>query len=776
MGDQGPCGPCSEIHYDLLDTGRFVPHLVNADDPTLIEIWNLVFIQFNREPSGQLQLLPSKHVDTGMGFERLVCVLQSTFSNYDTDVFLPLFKEIQRVTGAGPYTGRLGAQDTDGKDMAYRVIADHLRTLTMAISDGGIPSNDGRGYVLRRILRRALRYARSAFQVPLGTFLSSLVDVVVKEMGTIFPELHQHALTVKTILDEEELMFAKTLDRGLKLFEVIRLKSNKIISGHDAFKLYDTFGFPVDLTKLMAEEVGMCIDETAFEQEQAKAKELSRRRKTMDRAQFDLRLDVHAISSAEKKGIAKSNDSFKYTNTSISAKVVGLFKEGHWVEECEGKEDVVLGILLDRTPFYAESGGQEADEGTIVLQNDAENSKTVFEVENVQSFAGYVLHCGTLCKGKYQLGDVVTCSIDTERRTSLTSNHTATHVLNFALNKVLGNPHSVSIDQKGSLVSTQKLRFDFNYKQALNVDQLSMIESECNNIINKALFIHEKNVPLTAAKSINALRAVFGEVYPDPVRVVSVGIPIDTLLADPTHKGWYDFSIELCGGTHLINTKEMNQFVLLEETAIAKGVRRIFACTKGEAEDALALAKMMSLKVDQAAKCSEQELGQTVRDLSKEVDTLNLPAVAKVHLRQRLNELKKVFTDWDKSMKAKATQLAIQEIQLYFETTPEASFLVKKLDHANPKVINATINAVRELPDKAVLLVAVDEESVTYQAFVGPQLTPKLSALDWIRVVADHVDGKMGGKENNAQGVGKKVEQVNKAVDLADDFAKLKLA
>ncbi|KAJ1569381.1 Alanine--tRNA ligase [Nowakowskiella sp. JEL0078] len=316
MGEQGPCGPCSEIHFDRIG-GRNAAHLVNMDDPNVLEIWNLVFMQYNRESDRSLRTLPNKHIDTGMGLERVTSVLQNKLSNYDTDVFTPLFDVIQEKSGARPYTGKVGAEDVDGIDTAYRVVADHLRTLTFAISDGGVPSNEGRGYVLRRILRRGARYARRKLGVQIGNFFSSLVDTLVAHMGEAFPEITKRVDVLKEILDEEEQSFSKTLDRGEKMFDTFLTKAkqsgNSVLRGADVWRLYDTYGFPDDLTRLMAEEHGLTIDETEFTSEQEKAKyrsKSSRKSRTGEK----IALDVHALGEIEQSlKLAKTDDSFKYS-------------------------------------------------------------------------------------------------------------------------------------------------------------------------------------------------------------------------------------------------------------------------------------------------------------------------------------------------------------------------------------------------------------------------------------------------------------------------------
>ncbi|ORZ29574.1 tRNA synthetases class II (A)-domain-containing protein, partial [Catenaria anguillulae PL171] len=757
MGDQGPCGPCSEIHYDLLNTGRFVPTLVNADDPTLIEIWNLVFIQFNREPDGSLRRLPTKHVDTGMGFERLVCALQGKLSNYDTDVFTPIFARIQQVTGARPYAGKLGTEDTDGIDMAYRVVADHVRTLTIAIADGGMPSNDGRGYVLRRILRRGVRYARSAFGRPADTPLfSSLVDAVVESLGDAFPEVKANAETVKQILDEEEVAFAKTLDRGLRLFESIAARSahQKRISGADAWKLYDTFGFPIDLTRLIAEEKGLQVDDAGFEAEQAKAKELSRRRKETEGEQV-IRLDVHAIKAAEAAGVAKTDDSFKYNTATLDgAKVIAVYKNGEWI--LDGKhvaisEGEAAGVLLDRTSFYAESGGQEADKGSLAIDGELE-----FAVENVHVYAGYVLHTGLLKYGALKVGQSVTASIDTLRRWPLRNNHTATHVLNHALRSVLGE----GVDQKGSLVAPTKLRFDFSAKAPLAHKDLVNIEAKTADTIKRALPVFAKEVPLAHAKAINGLRAVFGEVYPDPVRVVSIGVSVEDLVSDPNNAKWPEYSIELCGGTHAGTSLELGSFAVMEESAIAKGVRRIVAVTGPQAIAAHDEAASFVQELNKLSGLSGFALGEAVKEAAKEVDLRVMPAAAKMHAREVVGAHKKRFDDWNKAQKAAKATAAVEEVKAYFagDEANNKPYLVRVLDvGGNNKAVQLAIAAVKATggEGKAALFITVAEGAkVSYAAYVDKSLHGKVTATQWAEVVAKAVDGKMGGKEEMAQGAG----------------------
>ena len=426
MGETGPCGPCSEIHYDRIG-GRNAAALVNMDDPNVIEIWNLVFIQFNRENDGLLVPLPKKHVDTGMGFERIVSVIQNKTSNYDTDIFEPLFKAIQENTGAPNYTGKLGDDDTNGIDMAYRVVADHVRTLTIALSDGGRPDNVGRGYVLRRILRRAVRYIEKLGGKP-GAF-GSLVPVVVQTLGDFFPELNKDPQLVMDIINEEELQFLKTLSRGKRLLKtaIEKLEGSKILPGDIAWKLYDTYGFPIDLTRLMVEEHGLCVDMEGFEKAKAQAQLISQAK--ISQLDTKVELDVHAISELrDQLKIPVTNDLPKYNYNSLTdkkdsvyrfescqGKVLAIRKEKSFVQEVSDTD--LIGIILDSTNFYAEAGGQEHDTGYMIKENDDNNVEIEFKVVQVKSFGGYVVHIGYLMQessgqSKLLVNDVLRLEID----------------------------------------------------------------------------------------------------------------------------------------------------------------------------------------------------------------------------------------------------------------------------------------------------------------------------------------------------------------------------
>ncbi|KAJ3215480.1 Alanine--tRNA ligase [Dinochytrium kinnereticum] len=747
MGDQGPCGPCSEIHFDRIGN-RDASHLVNLDDPDVVEIWNLVFMQFNREPDRSLRPLPNKHIDTGMGLERVTSALQDKRSNYDTDVFTPIFDRIREITGARPYEGKLGAEDVDGVDTAYRVIADHVRTLTFAISDGGVPSNEGRGYVLRRILRRGARFARKKLNVTIGSFFSSLVDTVIAEMGEAFPEITKRVGDLKEILDEEERSFAKTLDRGEKLFEAYVAKAREsnvtVLGGADVWRLYDTYGFPVDLTRLMAEEIGFTVDEEAFLNEQVKAKNVSRAGKS-EKEGGGVTLDIHALGEIEKNAsIPKTNDSAKYKPGTINSSIKAIFKKGAFSDSCS-TTDGSVGLILDATNFYAEQGGQTYDVGSLTIDGKAE-----FEVEDVQVYGGYVLHVGYLKYGSLGVGESVLASYDEVRRRPIMNNHTGTHILNFALQKVLGN----GVDQKGSLVSPEKLRFDFSQKSGPTVEQVQEIEAICLGMIKDNRQVYAKEVSLETAKSIYGLRAVFGEVYPDPVRVISVGFDIEEIMKDPKNEQWATTSIEFCGGTHVNKTGEIRNFAILEESSIAKGIRRVIAVTGDEAH--------------------------------KEIDEIIVPFVEKAAFRKAFQDLKKVFDDADKARKAKEVKEATDEVKAIFEANADLQFVVKELNVGGNmkspvtfyyKALSTAITHIKGL-GKSALLISVDSDGqkILYHTVVGKEHIAKgLKANEWANVVANAIGGKSGGKEDSAQGAGADNGKKDEILKLALDFVKMKI-
>ena len=769
MGDQGPCGPCSEIHYDRIG-GRNAAHLVNQDDPNVLEIWNNVFIQYNREPDGSLKSLPNKHIDTGLGFERLVSILQDKMSNYDTDVFTPLFERIQEVTGVREYRGKFGDDDPDGIDTAYRVVADHVRLLTFAISDGGVPDAVGRGYVVRRVLRRGVRYARKYFNVEIGDFFAQLIPTLVAQMGDMFPEIRHKQSDVKDILNEEELSFAKTLDRGENMFEKYAQKckqqDSKDLSGADVWRLYDTYGFPVDLTRLMAEERGLSIDDQEVEKAQEKAKEASKGEK---KAAADLvKLNVHDINALEKMSdVPKTNDEPKFQRDNINATIKAIY---HGVKFLQSTEEIPegdqFGLVLDRTNFYAEQGGQEYDTGRIVIDGEAE-----IDVQNVQVYAGYVMHTGYMSYGNFKIGDEVLCDYDELRRQPIRNNHTGTHILNFALREVLGD----EVNQKGSLVAPEKLRFDFSHKAACSDAELKKIEELSTSYIRQNTEVYAIDVPLATARKIEGVRAVFGETYPDPVRVVSIGVPVEELLEDVDRSDWRSVSIEFCGGTHVKNTSEIKDMVVLEENGIAKGIRRIVAVTGALAHEVQRVAEEWDKRVSQLEPMqygSEKEA--KTKECQHELGKVEMSTIAKSKLRERIAKVVKENLDHQKSAQKVENKQVLDAVMEHFEKNKENSTLVLSVPvSAGSKAVQEAIKTIStKQNDKTLYLLGKSEDGrVLHGCYVSAYAQSKgADAAKWSSEVAGLVGGKAGGKGGTSLGQGTNPDKVDDAVEIARKY------
>ncbi|XP_074557146.1 alanine--tRNA ligase-like isoform X2 [Curcuma longa] len=770
MGDTGPCGPCTEIHFDRLGN-RDAAALVNNDDPTCIEIWNLVFIQFNREGDGSLRPLPAKHVDTGLGFERLTSVLQNKLSNYDTDVFLPIFDAIQQVTGAQSYSGKIGSDDMDKVDMAYRVVADHIRTLSIAIADGCRPGNEGREYVLRRILRRAVRYGREVLKAQEG-FFSGLVGTVVKVMGDVFPELKQYQSKIQEIIAEEEASFGRTLVKGIEKFKkAAQDVQGTTLSGQEAFILWDTYGFPIDLTQLMAEERGLTVDGEGFNiaMEEARQKARSARSKVVGES---IVMDADATSELHKKGVATTDDSYKFIwNQEHESVVKAMYTGSEFIETAPDGADI--GIVLESTSFYAEQGGQIYDTGSI------EGSFGSFIVNNVQVYGGFVLHIGSVNGGKgLYVGDKVTCKVDYDRRSLIAPNHTCTHMLNFALREVLGD----HVDQKGSIVLPEKLRFDFSHGKPVHPEDLRKIESIVNEQIKDELDVYASEVTLPAAKRINGLRAVFGEIYPDPVRVVSIGRKVEDLLQDPDNKEWLSISTELCGGTHISNTREAKAFALLSEEGIAKGVRRITAVTTECAFKALELASSISAEISEASKSEGSLLEKKVAALKNKIDAAAIPAALKADLRTKISQLEDGIRKLKKKIAEENVQKAVKAAIDVAKTAASEgkTFCITQVDVGlDTAAVREAVLKVLEQQGLPIMVFSTDETLNKAVVYAGvPNSSPKNGqiVLEWLNEVMKPLKGKGGGGKNGiAQGQGSDASCLSEAMDIAAKFASLKL-
>eukprot|EP00934_Nitzschia_sp_Nitz4_P001139 Nitzschia sp. Nitz4//scaffold180_size44305//6788//9765//NITZ4_007233-RA/size44305-snap-gene-0.58-mRNA-1//1//CDS//3329539449//1139//frame0 len=784
MGATGPCGPCTEIHYDRIG-GRDASKLVNADLPDVIEIWNVVFIQYNREADASLRLLPAQHVDTGMGFERLTSILQGVDSNYDTDIFMPLFEEIQKVTGAAPYAGKVGAEDVGFVDMAYRVIADHIRTLSFAIADGAVPSNDGRGYVLRRVLRRAVRYGRQNLGAELG-FFSKLVPKLVEVMGDVFPEIREKQDYVTAIVMDEEESFSRTLDKGLEKFKELAQKvgDDKVFSGTDAHFLYTTMGFPIDLTELMAEEMGLKIDKEGFEAKMKEEQELSAAAhlaKMSGGTGKDMRMVAEQTAHLVSKGVPGTADDEKYTwdKELTGCSVKALFIGRGETEDKIGFVDTIspesstVGVVLDQTSFYAESGGQTYDIGTLKTDSCTVN------IQNVQVYGQFVLHVGEVVEGSLSVGDSITCCVDYKRRRPIASNHTMTHILNYALRDVLitraGKEEgkvTVDIDQKGSFQDELKSRFDFSWNGQLTPAQLADVEKICRDCIASGIPVQSYVAPLAEAEKIISLRAVFGEKYPDPVRVVAVSPnSVPEILGNPQDTQWNDFSVEFCGGTHLSNTSEAEAFSLLSEEGIAKGIRRILFVTKDDAKKAIAAAEGFGTKLEAAKALEGDELEASTKVLSVELESLVMSAVKKIEFREELAVLTKKVIAFKKQRLAGMTDEIKAKAIAAGEAT-EGNKVVFRFDFGiDGKLAKNVATAFgKKIKDKAIMLVSADTDS---DRFLVMAMAPKGVDVDckaWVAAATEGTGGKGGGKKDSAQSTVPGISSVEGVMEKAKQF------
>ncbi|MEM7628232.1 MAG: alanine--tRNA ligase [Planctomycetota bacterium] len=785
MGETGPCGPCSELHYDGRDdadrarvSGR---SLVNADDPMVIELWNLVFIQYERIAGGKLRALPARHVDTGMGLERLVRVLNGKTSNYDTDLFEPIFEAIHTLCGGEAYRGRVGADDTDGRDEAYRVIADHIRTLCFAIADGAAPSNEGRGYVLRRILRRAVRYGRQKLNAPDG-FFARLVPTVVTLMGEAFGELRAQQGKIVEIIADEETSFGKTLEKGIRLFEQAAGEADgKVVPGAEAFKLYDTYGFPLDLTQLMARERGLEVDVAGYEaamsaqRERAKA---SGRKGTDDR----LAMGPEELDRLAKMKVRPTDDSHKFHAREIRATVRAIWGGKNFDEHADSTtaSTRAVSLILDKTSFYAEMGGQVADTGRIQVTRERSTSARdaahggEFRVEHVRSFGDYVAHEGRITRGELRVGDDVILHVDGQRRRGISAHHTATHLLNHRLRDAIGD----GADQKGSLVAPDRLRFDFAHNGPVDPAKLEAAEAAIRGDIERDLTVHTDLASLRVAQGIAGLRAVFGETYPDPVRVVSIGAPVGTLMGDPDNDDWRAHAIEFCGGTHAQRTGEIGAFALVQEEGIAKGVRRITAVAGVPAQAAIAAADGLEARIDEVQKLADAALRDQVQEIGAQLDELTLPAARRHALRARLDALGERLRQAEKAGAAERAKVAQQQAQQIASSAAASLDGVIVADIGlgeDRKALEAAMGTLTSTcPTAAVMLLSTGAGSkrVAVAAAVPKALVDRgLRAGDWIKHTTGVLGGKGGGRPESAQGSGPDASKLRDAIKAARTFA-----
>jgi alanyl-tRNA synthetase len=612
-----------------------------------------------------------------------------------------------------------------------------------------------------------------------GGFFSQLVPVVVERFGEAFPELRKDPARVQRIIAEEEESFGKTLDRGIKLFEQVAGEATaKTIAGSDAFKLYDTFGFPIDLTVLMAEERGLKVDMAGYEAEAAKAAELSRSGGSKQEGAKALILAGDQVARLKHLEVDPTDDSHKFELRDVSATIRAIWNGTDFDEEARtevAQSARTIGIVTDRTSFYSQMGGQEADTGRIEVLSENrtagyERVPGVFVVESTQSFGGYVLHIGKVESGELRVGDTVQMEVDKLRRNQIAGNHTATHLTNLMLRQVLG----VSVDQRGSLVAPDRMRFDFSHGQPVNASELEMIERGVQERIRQNLAVEAKAGPLHVAKGINGLRAVFGETYPDPVRVVSIGRRVDALLDTPGNEDWINYSVEFCGGTHVQSTAMIGDFALISEEAVAKGVRRIVALTGDAASAALQTAKDVEQRIRATEFLPDTDLPKLVASLATELEQAVMPSPRKVQMRAAIAKLQERVKSASKQMAGAVRDQAVSQARSLADSaiTSNDVVVVGTVEAADDRqALQAAVKTVRDkLPRAAVMLMSVDEAGgkVAIMCAVPEALIAKgLKAGDWLRDAAAVVGGKGGGKPDAAQGGGTDVSKVNDAIKAA---------
>ncbi len=710
MGNTGPCGPCTEIFYDHgTEIAGGPPGTPDEDGDRYIEIWNLVFTQFDRSEDGTLTPLPKPSVDTGMGLERIAAVMQDVHVNYEIDLFQHIIKAISGMT--------------DKKDldrMHLQVVADHIRSCAFIIADGVVPSNEGRGYVLRRIIRRAVRHGHHlGFTEP---FFYRLVDVLDQEMGDAYPELRRSRANVEKVLKREEQRFAETLEQGLKVFEeIVAGMSGTVIPGEQVFKLYDTYGFPIDLTADIARERQLSLDTNGFDS--AMAQQRSRARAA---SQFDMKQVGGELPEVPVDRLDSILSFSGYQTTTETDTISALYNNGEEVEVLHAGDSGV--VILACTPFYAESGGQVGDTGLLKGANGQ------FDVLNTQKQGKAHCHIGTLKEGELRKGEEVRAEVNSERRQQIVLNHSATHLMHAALRQVLGE----HVQQKGSLVDPDRLRFDFSHADAVSADEIRQIEDLVNQQIRANHEITTQVMPMQQAIEAGAM-ALFGEKYEEDVRVLGMGV----------------FSIELCGGTHAGRTGDIGIFKLISEAGVAAGVRRIEALT-----GAHALSRIVQ---------DEALLDQAANMLKASRDTLQ------EKLEQVLARNKLLEKDLQ-SLKSKMSSQSGSDLADSAKTIGNAKILAAVLEDADVKTLRETVDQLKnKLGESAIVLGSIEENKVRLVAGVTPGLTDRIKAGDLVNHVATQVGGKGGGRPDMAQAGGSQPENLPAALDSVYDWATAKI-
>jgi len=703
MGDTGPCGPCTEIFYDHgEDIPGGPPGTPEEDGDRYIEIWNLVFMQYNRSSDGELHNLPAPSVDTGMGLERLAAIMQGVHNNYDIDLFQHLIKAAAEATGT-----------SDLQSKSLRVIADHIRSCAFLITDGVMPSNEGRGYVLRRIIRRAARHGHKLGMT--DPFFYKLVEPLQDEMGAAYPELVAASENVIRVLKLEEERFAETLDQGMRILEAdIHNMEGKTISGETAFRLYDTYGFPIDLTADIARERKLTVDHAGFEVAMDQQRERAR-----TASQFGV--DYNQAIEVDEDTVFSG-----YEKVEQNSKILQLLVEGDQVDQIGIDQRAV--VVLDETPFYAESGGQVGDTGKLITDN------AVFLVEDTQKQGKAFLHIGIMDSGSLSKGDSVHAEINNTLREAIKRNHSATHLMHAALRNVLGD----HVQQKGSLVTAERTRFDFSHFEPVSREQIYAIERQVNDEIMRNTETRDVEMPLEQAKKAGAM-ALFGEKYDDVVRVVSMG----------------DYSTELCGGVHVQRSGDIGFFKIVAETGIAAGVRRIEAVT---GTGAVSWAEQRESQIDNIAdtlKSSRDEVEGKVRQLV-----------------ERLREQEKTLLQ----LKSKMASQTGTDLSATAEEVNGVNVLAAKLDGADSKALRDTMDQLKnKLGSAAIVLISEDDGKVRVVAGVTKDKTSVIRAGDLVNIAAAEVGGKGGGRPDMAQAGGSQPENIDKALNAAKAWLHQKL-
>ena len=710
---EGPCGPNSEIFYDRGETyDDFSPleeMYPGGENERYLEIWNLVFSEFNHNKDGSYTPLPKQNIDTGMGLERITSVIQDAKTNFDTDLFTPIIKEIEKVSGK-----KYGVSDSE--DTAFKVISDHIRTVAFAIADGALPSNEGRGYVLRRLIRRAVRFSKD-----LGissAFMYELTEVVAEVMGDFYPNVKEKQDFIKDVIKGEEERFLATLDEGIKIYQDLRDKAKEsqgVISGKDAFKLYDTYGFPFELTVEYAALDGLTVDESAFNEEMALQKERARQARKQGESMQVQSETFHSITSDSKF--------LGYDTTTAKAVLSHIVKDDHLIDVVDSGQ---VEVIFDQTPFYAESGGQIADTGTITSDTGQAEVNYVYKGPNGQN-----VHVVTIIEGVLTTGETYDLQVDKVKRRFVMKNHTATHLLHQALKDVIG----AHANQAGSLVEAERLRFDFSHLESISADDLKTIENIVNEKIYESLDVVIDEMPISEAKEKGAM-ALFGEKYGDVVRVVDIN----------------GYSVELCGGIHVKNTDDIGVFKILSESGIGAGIRRIEAVTSKYA-----------VEIFQTKEDDLKEIAKSIKTKEDQVVTkVNQLVADKKDLQKQLEELKHEI------QQANLNDLSDATVDVNGVTV-----IRQQVEAENGKELREQMDLIKSQNQDAIIaLGAITGDKVALVVTVPNALTSKVKAGDIMKGMANIAGGKGGGRPDMAQGGGTNPESITAALQFVEEYIK----